>query len=198
MRRSVTLTITLWASGCCLVGLPMANPALADNVYRKIRGTVTDPTGAVISGAKVTATNTATGVSAMVTSAADGSYEFLQLAAPATYAVRVEQAGFRPFEAHNLSLSLDQIYVLNIKMELGTVSQQITVEAAPAQVETTSMQLGKVLSAQTIVSLPLNGRNWGAIAADAAGRSGLLGPINEQLLDKRQPQPIERLPREWS
>jgi Carboxypeptidase regulatory-like domain len=160
MPRPVTLKITLSLGGCCLLGLLMANPARGDNVYGKIRGTVTDPTGGVISGAKVTATNTATGISATVTSAADGSYEFLQLAAPAAYAVRVEQPGFRPFEARNLSLSLDQIYVLNIKMELGTVSQQITVEAAPAQVETTSMQLGKVLSAQTIVSLPLNGRNW--------------------------------------
>jgi hypothetical protein len=140
--------------------LLIANSARADNVYGKIRGTVTDPTGGVIPGAKVTATNTATGVSATVTSATDGSYEFLQLAAPATYNVRVEQAGFRPFEAQNLNLSLDQIYVLNIKMEVGKVSQQITVEAAPAQVETTSMQLGKVLSAQTVVSLPLNGRNW--------------------------------------
>ena len=138
----------------------MANTARADNVYGKIRGTVTDPTGGVIPGAKVTATNTATGVSSTVTSATDGSYEFLQLAAPATYNVRVEQAGFRPFEAQNLNLSLDQIYVLNIKMEVGRVSQQITVEAAPAQVETTTMQLGKVLSAQTVVSLPLNGRNW--------------------------------------
>jgi len=160
MRRPLITKIALWVSGCCLLCLFMANTARADNVYGKIRGTVTDPTGGVIPGAKVTATNTATGVTTTVNSATDGSYEFLQLAAPATYNVRVEQAGFRPFEAQNLNLSLDQIYVLNIKMEVGRVSQQITVEAAPAQVETTSMQLGKVLSAQTVVSLPLNGRNW--------------------------------------
>jgi hypothetical protein len=160
MLRPVTLKITLSAGGCCLLGLLMANPARGDNVYGKIRGTLTDPTGAVIAGAKITATNVATGISTTVTSAADGSYEFLELAAPATYSVKVNQAGFRPFEAQNLSLSLDQIYVLNVRLELGTVSQQVTVEAAPAQVETTSMQLGKVLNAQTIVSLPLNGRNW--------------------------------------
>jgi hypothetical protein len=142
------------------LGFLAAAPGLADNVYGKIRGIVTDPTGAVIAGAKVMATNTATGISSTVTSGADGSYEFLQLAAPATYSVKVEQAGFRAFEARNLSLSLDQVYVLNVKMEVGAVSQQVTVEAAPAQVETTSMQLGKVLYAQTVTSLPLNGRNW--------------------------------------
>jgi hypothetical protein len=161
MRQSSdVLRITLLAGVCCLLGLISAKSVRADNVYGKIRGTVTDPSGAVIAGAKVTATNTATGISATVKSGTDGSYEFLQLAAPAIYTVKVEQAGFRAHEAQNLSLSLDQIYVLNVKMEVGTVSQQVTVEAAPAQVETTSMQLGKVISAQTITSMPLNGRNW--------------------------------------
>ena len=160
MQRSDVLRITLLAGVCCVLGLLSANSARADNVYGKIRGTVTDPSGAVIAGAKVTATNTATGISTTVKSGTDGSYEFLQLAAPAIYTVNVEQAGFRAFQAQTPSLSLDQIYVLNVKMEVGTVSQQVTVEAAPVQVETTSMQLGKVINAQTITSMPLNGRNW--------------------------------------
>ena len=118
MRTSLVTRIILWAVTCCLVGFFAATPGLADNVYGKIRGTVTDPTGAVIAGAKITATNTATGISTTVTSKADGGYEFLDLAAPATYTVRVEQAGFRAFEAQGISLSLDQVYELNAKMEV--------------------------------------------------------------------------------
>jgi hypothetical protein len=160
MRRSSILKLTLWASVCCLLGLLAADSALADNVYGEIRGTVTDPSGAVIPGATITATNTGTGVSKTVKSATDGTYEILQLAAPATYNVTAEQEGFRAFEAQNLPLSLDQIYVLNIKMEVGAVTQHVTVEASPTQVEGTSIQLGAHLTGSYIVDLPLNGRDW--------------------------------------
>ena len=71
----LTLAIVMLAAG----------PTKADDVYGRIRGTVTDPSGAVIAGARITATNIDTGISKSVESAPDGSYEFLQLAAPATY-----------------------------------------------------------------------------------------------------------------
>ena len=72
----------------------------------------------------------------------------------------VSQTGFSTFEAQNIRLALDQIYVLNLTLQVGTVNQRITVEAAPAQVETTSMELGATLKSNTVVDLPLNGRNW--------------------------------------
>ena len=148
----------IFALGFAIVFFSAA-PAFAD-VYGKIRGTVSDSTGAVIAGAKVTATNVATDISTSVTSSSDGSYQFLELAAPAIYSVKAELAGFKTFTTHDLSLSLDQIYVLNVKLEVGTVTQQVTVEANPAQVETTSIQLGATLNAGQVTSLPLNGRNW--------------------------------------
>ena len=132
----------------------------ADDVYGRIRGAVTDPSGAVIGGATITATNVETGISRTVESGSDGSYEFLQLAAPATYRVTATQTGFSTFEAQNIHLELDQIYVLNPTLRLGTVNQKITVESNAAQVETTSMELGATLKSSTVVDLPLNGRNW--------------------------------------
>jgi hypothetical protein len=132
----------------------------ADNVYGSVRGTVADASGGVIADAKVTATNVATGLSTTVTSGVDGSYEFLQLPAPANYTVKAEQTGFRTFEAQGIPLQLNQIYVLHVTLEVGSVTQQVTVEANPAQVETTSIELGVTISSRSIVDLPLNGRNW--------------------------------------
>lgn len=168
------ISIILWI-------LLSASVARADNVYGSIRGTVKDPSGAAIVGAKVVATNTATGISKDVTTATDGGYEFLQLPVPAPYTVTVEQTGFRKFEADRIPLNVNQTYVLDIQLELGTVNETVTVEAGLTQVETTSIELGAVVNDTTIVNMPLNGRNWtdlmqlepGVVAAsDSRGGNG--------------------------
>jgi hypothetical protein len=138
----------------------LAVPSRADEVYGRIRGTVSDPTGAVIPGVKVQARNLATGISKDAKSAPDGSFEFLQLAAPATYSVTAETAGFKKYEATGIPLGLNQVYVLNIALEVGTLTQNVVVEAAVTQVDTTSMQLGRQITASQVIDLPLNGRNW--------------------------------------
>jgi hypothetical protein len=134
-------------------------PAKADNLYAKIQGTVTDPTGAVLSGVKLTATNVGTNLPYTAQSGADGNYVFLNLPI-GTYRVTATNSGFRTFTATGIALVLDQVFALNIKMELGQVSEQVLVEAANVQVETTNTQLGTVINGDTIVDMPLNGRNW--------------------------------------
>jgi Carboxypeptidase regulatory-like domain len=143
-----------------LVSLGNPTSALAIDVYGRIRGTVTDQTGAVIAGATVSVVNTGTSITTTATSAADGSFELLQLPAPSTYNLKCEKAGFKAYVAEHIRLVVGQIYVQDIKMQLGQVTQQVTVEAAPTQVEKTSIQLGATVSASQIVDLPLNGRNW--------------------------------------
>ena len=135
-------------------------PARADNVYAKIRGTVTDSSGAVVPGATITARNTSTGLTYSADSGPDGNYEFLQLPAPGVYDVQAEHSGFRTFQVRGVPLSLEQIYVLDIEMELGTVTQTVRVEASVSQVESTSIELGTTINSRSIVDLPLNGRNW--------------------------------------
>jgi len=116
-------------------------PASADNLYASIRGTVTDPTGAVISGAKLTATNAATGITFTTTSSGSGTFTFLQLPI-GDYSVKAEQTGFKAYQASGIHLDLDQIYNLPVKLALGAATEQIVVEANPVQVEQTDMQLG--------------------------------------------------------
>lgn len=134
-------------------------PASADNLYGSIRGTVTDSTGAVVSGAKVTATNTATGISFNTTSSKDGIFDFLQLGV-GDYTVRAEQTGFKKFQASGIHLDLNEIYNLPVTLAVGAVSEEIIVEANPVQVQQTDMQLGSTIEGQQIVDIPLNGRNW--------------------------------------
>ena len=133
--------------------------ASADNLYGSIRGKITDPTGAIITGAKVTATNSGTGIVTTVTSSEDGSYAFLQLAI-GDYVVRAEKSGFQAFEARGVHIDVNQVYQLEIKLEVGAVTSTVTVEANPVQVNTTSAQLGTVVDSNFITDIPLIGRNW--------------------------------------
>ena len=159
-----------------------ADVTWGDNLYGRIRGTVKDPSGAAVTGAKVVAKNAATGISKEVTTSDDGTYDILQLAAPGVYTVSTEVTGFRKFEASNIQLNVNQVFVEDIKLEIGSVSETVTVsEAGQTQVETTSIELGATVNDTTIVNMPLNGRDFdqlqqlepGVVAAsDARGGPG--------------------------
>jgi len=142
------------------IGILAVSQASADELYGRINGTVTDPAGAVVVGAQVTATNVQTGISKQVASGSTGGYEFLQLAAPGIYSVSARQSGFKLFQAQNIHLDINQVYVLTIKLELGAVTQVVSVEANAAQINTASMQLGETVTTSTIQDMPLVGRNW--------------------------------------
>jgi carboxypeptidase family protein len=134
-------------------------PANADNLYASIRGTVTDPTGAVVSGVKVTARNVSTGIAFSTTSNKEGVFSFLQLPI-GDYTVRAEETGFETFQTTSIRLDIDEVYNLAIKLQLGTVSQVLMVEANTVQVQSTDMQLGTTVTGSQIEDIPLNGRNW--------------------------------------
>jgi len=136
-----------------------AVPASADNLYASIRGTVTDPTGAVVPGVKLTAKNVNTGLVYTLTSNKDGGFSFLQLPI-GDYTVRAEQTGFQTFQTSSIRLDLNEVYDLAVKLEVGTLAQVVTVEANPVQVQNTDMQLGTTVTGKELVDMPLNGRNW--------------------------------------
>jgi hypothetical protein len=140
-------------------GFLVAQPTVADELYGRIRGRVTDATGASVPTVSVIAANTDTGISKSTSTGADGTFEFLNLPI-GSYKVTATKAGFKTFSATGIALTVNAIYVLNVPLEIGQLSEQVMVEAAPAQVETTSMQLGTAITAKTIMDLPLNGRNW--------------------------------------
>jgi hypothetical protein len=179
------LTSSAWLSTGLLAILLSCSIAKADELYGRIRGTVTDPSGAVVPGARVTVTNTDTGVSRSMTSLSTGDFEFVNLLAPGTYDVAAEKEGFQRFHASGIQLNVNQVYVSNVTLQLGATAQEVTVQEAPAQINTTEMQLGTSVTGNTIVDMPLNGRNWielqqlqpGVVGASDRFGSGANGAI---------------------
>src|SRR6202790_5834171 len=119
-------------------------PAFADNVYASIRGVVTDPSGAAVPSATVTAINTDTGIVTRTTSSTDGIYIFPQLAI-GTYKVTATTQGFKTFQTSPFVLTVNQIYNLPIRFDLGVTSETVEVRADTAQVETTNIQLQRLV-----------------------------------------------------
>ena len=133
--------------------------SFGDEVYARIRGLVTDPSGAALAGTTLTAINTATGLERTVTAQADGSYEFLNLPI-GVYTVKASVTGFKTYQSTAITLAVNQIYNLPVQMSVGTVSETLEVKADTVQVETTSNQLQTLVDQKKIVDLPLINRNW--------------------------------------
>jgi len=123
-----------------------------------LRGTVTDSSSAAISGAKVTLSNNERGFSRTVTTGATGDYLFLQLQ-PGTYHLTVEMAGFRTAEQKEIQLLVDTPATANLKMEVGTATQVVEVNAEAAVINTTDATLGNAFNETQVRTLPLEGRN---------------------------------------
>lgn len=169
MRR-VPLGLVLALSCCCALLAPRRGQT--DQLYGSIRGVVTDASGGIVPGAKVTATNVETGVSRHLNSRSEGGFEFLNLLAPAVYNVSVEKSGFRRYVSRSIQLNVNQAYVVNVRLEVGSTTQVVTVAAAAAQIDTTSMQRGTTIRGKMIVDLPLNGRDWNQLQQLQPGVAG--------------------------
>ena len=123
-----------------------------------IVGSVTDPAGAGIAGAQVTATQVGTGYSRSAITDAEGLYVLPSLR-PAVYNLAVEAKGFSTLKQSGITLLADQTLTLNMGMKLGTVAEVVTVEGNALQVDTATSTLRQVIEQKRLVELPLNGRN---------------------------------------
>jgi hypothetical protein len=123
-----------------------------------IQGTVTDPSGAVVSGAKITITEKAQGVSTHVTSDSRGTYSSGALI-PGNYTVRVEAPGFKTTEVP-VTVQVGNTANGNAKMEVGQASQVVEVEASSVAVNTEQATVQGVITESQIANLPVNGRNF--------------------------------------
>jgi hypothetical protein len=133
--------------------------AHAADVNGRIKGTVKDPSGAVVPLASVTATNEATGVAFTTTASASGAYFFAQLPV-GTYDITVSAPNFKTFKATGIILTIDQEYVEDAALTAGGKDETVTVSADSVQVNTTDMQLSASVSSAEMVELPLIGRNF--------------------------------------
>src|SRR5580692_2760309 len=123
----------------------------------QIKGTVQDPSGSVVPGADVTVTQTDTGIARNVTTGADGSFLFNELAV-GPYTLQVTKAGFSKAVQSGIVLQINSNPTIDITLKVGAASEQVVVEAAAAMVETQNSGVGEVIDQQRVVDLPLNGR----------------------------------------
>jgi hypothetical protein len=148
-----------------------------------IRGTVTDPNGAVVPHANVTATDNATGVPTARQTNSDGLYVISPLL-PGTYTVKVSVPGFREVRQENLVVTAMNTLTLDVSLTVGSASQEITVTAAPPALDTTDSTLGATVSSDVYLQLPIlaNGQQRDITAvssylpgAQPGSRSSLFG-----------------------
>jgi hypothetical protein len=132
-------------------------PSQAQEFRSTLTGQVTDPSGAVIPNATVTAVKNDTQQSYTGRTNGAGLYNISYML-PGLYTVTVKAQGFRTFLQEKVLLQAGQGYGLNVKLEVGAATQSVTVTAAPPLIQTTNATGGTVLSARTIENLPLNGR----------------------------------------
>src|SRR5215472_15718335 len=142
-----------------LVFLLWVSPLPAQLPTATLLGTVTDPQGAVVAGATVTARNTETGFSRNLTTGSDGAYRFNALPV-GNYEVEVSHEGFNTETRKGLTLLVSQEIVVNMQLQVGAASQNIVVTEEVPLVETTNASLGSIVSQQQVSDLPLNGRNY--------------------------------------
>jgi len=154
-----------WSSLVFLIAVTvalLATPLSAQKITGTISGMVTDPTGAVVSQATVIITNVETGLVRTVTTNEMGEYVAPDLP-NGNYQVTVKQANFKEAVIHNVEVHVASTALVNVQMQMGNTSEQITVEANVIQVQTDSAQLGEVVESGQVRDLPLNGRNFVAL-----------------------------------
>lgn len=137
--------------------LAISVPAAYGQAFGSISGDVMDPSGAAIPNAKVTATETQTGVARPVTSDAHGHYVIPNLR-PTEYTISVEAAGFQK-TVQNTTLLANQSATVNFQLHVGSAQQTVTVTGAPPLVDTTNNTLSGVIGSARMIDLPLNGRS---------------------------------------
>jgi outer membrane receptor protein involved in Fe transport len=145
----------------CCWGLPLLVDAQGSG--GTILGTVSDPSGAAVTGATVRIKNTATAEERIVISNEGGFYTAPNLV-PGVYELSINSTGFAPTVIRDVVLTIGEEREINVQLTIGPVTQDITVSAGQiSDVQVASSSVGNIVDSQTVVELPLNGRDWTAL-----------------------------------
>jgi carboxypeptidase family protein/TonB-dependent receptor-like protein len=171
MRRAILLLALL---GLCTSMLLVPTPASAQAVYGSIFGTVTDPQGAAVAGAKVTVTNVRKGTTDETTTNASGNYNVTHLI-PDVYTVKAEASGFKPFEATNITVSADTSLRLDGQFSVGGATETVEVTAEAPQLKTDRADVATLFNERAVENLPVYNRNFTEFELLSPGTQKLVG-----------------------
>jgi hypothetical protein len=139
---------------CALLLLVSAVCVLAQTTNGSIQGTVTDPSGATVGGAKVTARNLGTGLTISTVTTDPGLYSLPNLP-PGQYAVIIESPNLKKYTREGVTVQTDATVALDVQMQLGAVSDTVTVNADATQLETETSDIGSTVQSSLLQNLPL-------------------------------------------
>jgi outer membrane receptor protein involved in Fe transport len=152
MRSAKTLTLFLMA-------LLTSRHVAGQQITGSIRGTVSDPSGAIVQTAAVTAKQIETGLTRVATTDRQGGYVLVELPI-GHYQIEVQAPGFQTYLQQGISLDVNQTATVGIHLKLGSETQQVEVSANAALVQSTVSSLGQTVMEHEILDLPLDGRNF--------------------------------------
>jgi hypothetical protein len=155
-----------------LVAVPVALHAQA--YYGSIVGNVTDSQGAAVVGAKVVATANATDVKSQTTTSGLGAFSLAQLAV-GVYTVHINAPGFKEFVANGVEVHVSTTTAVSAALQLGAVTEKVTVQADEVQVDTSSPVAGEVITGSQVRELPLSGENFVGLTQLSPGVSAAQG-----------------------
>ncbi|MBM3814672.1 MAG: carboxypeptidase regulatory-like domain-containing protein [Acidimicrobiia bacterium] len=153
---------------CLALGLLLAGLSAAQDTRGRIYGTVTDAQSALISGAAVTVANTNTGVSTRLATNTSGYYE-APLLLPGSYSVIVEMAGFKRTVRSGLTLTIGDHLQIDFALEVGGVTESVTVTADAPLLDTSTVSTGRNISHREVMDLPVLGNNITMLVRFAPG-----------------------------
>src|SRR2546421_2812668 len=134
-------------------------PAPAQVATAALNGTVADVSGAAVPGAKVSLTNIATNVTQATTTNNIGNYVLVNII-PGRYTLKVSKEGFATATEPEFDLAVNQTTTLDFNLRIGSPTETVTVEGLVTSIQTSSSELGTVISRRSVDNLPLNGRNF--------------------------------------
>jgi hypothetical protein len=162
--RFLVLGLPLVVAVLCLTPPPLAAQAVTGTIL----GTVRDASGGALPGATVTLVNEGTGFTRTVTTDTSGEYT-APLMPTGTYTVTCETSGFKKETIANVHVGVDQKVKTDLKLELGQMSEAVTIQAETPLIQTSSSELGTTVGNTQIEALPLNGRNFVSLTRTIPG-----------------------------
>ena len=164
--RKLLFNCRLWA--CGLLVCALACSAWGQQVQATITGRITDPSGAAVSGAKVTATSVERGVVYPTTANSEGYYNLPNLPI-GPYNVKVENPGFQTAMQSNITLEMNQVAKMDFQLLVGNVQTTVEVTGTAPVLQTEETLLGQVIDSRTDTTLPLATRNYVQLTLLAPG-----------------------------
>jgi hypothetical protein len=154
-----------------LLSTLLAVAGYAQTFRGAINGSVTDPSGAVVANAKVTATNVGTSVVLNTVTTSNGEYSFQDLPL-GTYKVTVSAGGFSQVTVDQVSVTAGSIYTLPVQLKMGQQTTAIEVSAAALSIDTTATTQSNTIPDVVVQNIPLNGRDYTQLIAATPGYGG--------------------------